>query len=1751
MALRGIILLLVCELVILAAGSPPPITRAGVDRRVGTASDGTGREVFAPWRPKEVDAKVHPYLYDYHRQYIVLNATTDAGSLDQASRKLLQDKEEAPAIPVSDPIVKGAVRHPPGSGRSNEAAEVRVYAVAIGEPSGETDPGANLEAELIALGARDVSRAGLSVSCFVPLVTVPLLSGLSNLESIRPSLAMTNAVAVAEGGKAMRTDVVRSLYGFNGAGIRVGVLSDSFDMAPKDPSEPDAAADFLNGELPLDTMVLQDSATTQTDEGRAMMQLIYDAAPGVSLAFHTAFVGEVGMANAIKKLAQVAGCKVICDDVSYLSEPFFMDGPIAQAVTFVHSLGVAYFSSAGNLARLSYSAPYRPSGSFKEHGELHDYDPGDGVATSMYMQFPSGGCLVLQWDDPWKSVTQRGGAATDLDIYAYNFYTGALVAQGVSVNVNNDPFEYLCLPTSSSVNYATGGRYNITIEHYAGPRPTVIKWVGYNYQIKVMEWATDSSTCTGHANSAGGVGVGAALYSKTPPFGKTPAEMEAFSSVGNTPILFATDGTRLATPINRQQPRFAAPDGCVTSFFGSGLPWPRFYGTSAASPHAAAAAAVVWQVNPRLTVDELYNTLASTASPIYQPVYNEVSGYGLIDVKAAVDLLTTECPAATDAECNDNQFCNGLETCNTAIKLCQMGPLPCSGSSFCDENLDRCVQCLENRNCDNGLFCDGAETCVNGTCVVGTAPCSPSDCQENTDTCASVVRFEVGTVVVGATHVTVNLRKRYTNPVVVTSLFQKNNFQPTVVRVRNATSSSFQLHLTAPGGTAAVVNDTVHYIVMEAGRWQVGSLKMEAVRYETAFADYKNVFVGDKRTLLWSDYTDILVLGQVMTENNIRFVQFFSRGSTAILPPTPTDVWTGMHVGEDPDRVRVTEMLGYIIAQKQDAHMFFNGAEAEIFKTGPVVAGVSNSILGATITYKVAFPAAPAACVATMMGMAGLDGGWSVQWGYNTAGITNRTMVLISDEDLLFDTERTHKVEVVGYMCFSSTVAYPACTEDSQCSDGVFCNGAERCGSNGDCVPALNATPCGSSQCSEAMRKCFECSADSDCSGRSDGRNYCNTVTNTCVACTSSSHCSDGLFCNGIEVCDAGQCKAGAVQCAGTSHPVCDEQRDVCVQCMATADCAGTGRPLCDLTARVCVDCVTVADCPSQGLCAGTQSCSAGTCVSSGNPCEGTALPYCNPSTGACHQCSEDSHCAGRADGKLRCHPTLFECRQCVDNAGCSNGLFCDGQEICTSSGTCTSGTPPCGGSTPACDEASDTCVGCLKNSDCSSPSAPFCGAQRTCVACTLDAHCPDLDGILCNNIAQCSPAGVCLQNVAPPCSSGVVCDYAANRCVQPCAADADCNPTGAVCANYRRCKVSTGLCYSSSEDPCFRDGMLCDVAADVCRAPTCALDMDCDDGSFCTGQEACKDGVCYPGTNPCPGQVCDEGLDKCTPYMEAGVVNVAGGADGTVVALQNTYRVPVIVVTLINQNNRGAPVLVRMRDVTTNSFRLTLRSVRATGPTPVADTVHFLVVEEGTWTVGGAKLEAYRVQTSRFDSTLLGWDGTSLPYRQSYRSPVVLASVMTSNNAGQWSAPWMKGLFGGAPSVSSPLVLGAHVSAASTCTGCVPETLGYIIMETTARAHGQINLVEYEAARGPVTIMGMGDRAGEFQYLLRASFRNGPPGVLLANVATQNGPRGGWLHVLSTADPTYFTAAVDEEGRAGDGVRTHPREAVNYMICN
>jgi hypothetical protein len=480
-----------------------------------------------------------------------------------------------------------------------------------------------------------------------------------------------------------------------------------------------------------------------SDEGRAMLQIVHVVAPSASLAFYTGDDSETDFANGILKLASPvasggAGANIIADDLGYFDEPFYQDGIVAQAIDTVEAAGVAYFSAAGNNANASWESA-SPSFTTQQSataannaGEyLLNFDTSGAVnATALPITIDAlvpgeFVAIVVEWDQPYVTgAPASGGAQNQVDLCVIGAPNTFIVQDYAGSNTNctglnsigSDPVQVIILGNSAaatadtaqvSLNVVVG---TASLTNAPGRLIVSVETDGQTSPVPIAEYRTNSETIQGHPNAAGAAAVAAAFYFDTPQCGTTPTQLEAYSSQGGAPILFSSAGARLATPEQRQKPNFVGPDGVNNTFLGfqldpgevtttdaqcetnTGLP--SFFGTSAATPHAAGIAALFMQANPQVTPTQIYTALETSALPIgnvpttgASPTYNYNAGYGFIQADAAIAQLPGGPPTLTlatnaitlGASTTITWSTNGAQSC-TASGSGWSGTLAGSGS---------------------------------------------------------------------------------------------------------------------------------------------------------------------------------------------------------------------------------------------------------------------------------------------------------------------------------------------------------------------------------------------------------------------------------------------------------------------------------------------------------------------------------------------------------------------------------------------------------------------------------------------------------------------------------------------------------------------------------------------------------------------------------------------------------------------------------------------------------------------------------------------------------------------------------------------------------------------------------------------------------------------------------------------------------------------------------------------------------------
>ena len=494
------------------------------------------------------------------------------------------------------------------------------------------------------------SRQWTVVDAYVPIGQLHGLARDPMIATMNPMYRpVTHQMGTADNQAdfVQQTDLVRGDFGVDGSGVKIGVLSNSVNRM--DMGLPGSMA---TGDLPRRGVdVISDSPAPNpfgffgepSDEGRAMLELIHDIAPGADLAFATADFGMEAFADYIRAL-RAAGSTVIVDDIGFGQESFFQPSVVDLAIADVVADGAVYLSSAGNSGT---AGGMEVTGTWtKQVRETFlDFNPGAGVDTRMRVHLDFGGTFIMQWDDPYNGVV--GSAQNDLDVFVYDSVYGRKTSVGQDNNIRTGtPIEAFSM---------SAGDWDIQVhlaDHVEGaPLPTRVRFVSIGGDAGITETeypVLNKASISGHNGGENTISVGAAPFFN-------PGENEDFSSTGPVTRIFDAAGNRLSAPVALQKPDVTGIDNVNTSFFPQPIPTEfsgnlndldaddddlsNFSGTSAAAPNVAALVALMRQVQPDASRDDVLAALKDTADPVNGSTggYDEQGGFGLVDGREAVD----------------------------------------------------------------------------------------------------------------------------------------------------------------------------------------------------------------------------------------------------------------------------------------------------------------------------------------------------------------------------------------------------------------------------------------------------------------------------------------------------------------------------------------------------------------------------------------------------------------------------------------------------------------------------------------------------------------------------------------------------------------------------------------------------------------------------------------------------------------------------------------------------------------------------------------------------------------------------------------------------------------------------------------------------------------------------------------------------------------------------------------------------------
>ena len=467
------------------------------------------------------------------------------------------------------------------------------------------------------------------------LETLASRKEVRTIRTVMPPLLRTGSVTT-EGDAIHHTHDVRTTHYQSGSGVKVGIISDGVDHWSD-------ARD--SGDLPADLTIL--SNIECGDEGTAMLEIVHDMVPDADLYFHDWGRNTVAFNAAIDALVD-AGCDVICDDVSWIEEPFFEDGIIASHLTSVlASNDIVYVSAAGNGGEEHYQGDYYDDDGDNHHDEVLyiNFDPG------------SSAIIVLQWNDRF------GASDNDYDLYLCDHCTEDVLDYSKCYQGGtNDPIEvidYVNEGTSLVECFVVVSNYNGKAE----TRTLEVFIYPSNGTCVYTDNIVPADSIFGHPAVPGAIAVGA-IDASDP----GNDDIELSSSRGPVTITYPS-------PVSRPKPDICGVDGVLISGAGDFGYWDgsnyRFYGTSAAAPHIASIAAQMWGACPSKTGDEIRTVLCDSAVDLGSAGHDNIYGYGMTDALAAFDALDCCCPpnitsASPPSPINDTE--DSLRTFGIVVK---------------------------------------------------------------------------------------------------------------------------------------------------------------------------------------------------------------------------------------------------------------------------------------------------------------------------------------------------------------------------------------------------------------------------------------------------------------------------------------------------------------------------------------------------------------------------------------------------------------------------------------------------------------------------------------------------------------------------------------------------------------------------------------------------------------------------------------------------------------------------------------------------------------------------------------------------------------------------------------------------------------------------------------------------------------------------------------------------------------------------
>ena len=368
--------------------------------------------------------------------------------------------------------------------------------------------------------------------------------------------------------------------GYTGQGMKIAILDQGFD----------GYRDLLGRELPSSVTAKSFVPGIEVDQtgvshGAAVAEVIHDVAPDAELYLVYYDGGDVSMGNAVEWMLQ-QGVNIISHSAGGLAAPMDGTGRDAELVKLAADNDVLWINSAGNNGTQHYRAVFTDT----NNDGVHEFAPDKTLLA--FQADPNGNSqIVLTWND-WQP-----GGSQDLDLFVFDQDGNVIASSRNSREGDRPPVEQIVY------QFDDARTYYVTINGVNVTQPIELSL--FVHQTPLLELANPVGSLATPGDAPEALTVGAVNWRDN--------QLEPFSSRGPT-----ADG--------RVKPDLVGPDGVSNAVYAP----QGFYGTSAATPHVAGAAALVWGAYPQATAQEIRDFLINNAIDLEANGTDSETGAGLL-----------------------------------------------------------------------------------------------------------------------------------------------------------------------------------------------------------------------------------------------------------------------------------------------------------------------------------------------------------------------------------------------------------------------------------------------------------------------------------------------------------------------------------------------------------------------------------------------------------------------------------------------------------------------------------------------------------------------------------------------------------------------------------------------------------------------------------------------------------------------------------------------------------------------------------------------------------------------------------------------------------------------------------------------------------------------------------------------------------------------------------------------------------------